>query len=722
MNKKLRLSSLIFPILLLNLCLNLWGIEWGLPNRWHVDESVGKALAIGASHSLAPITDAQGYGHPALYELLLTGVLAMYIGILILIGYPIADIKASGITSWVLLAERFPEFAFGVYQVSRAFSAVLGMLTVWVTYRLAKKVFGARSALLTALSLSVTMGFVGASHFAKRDVLLGLLFILVLLYCVKTLQKGKRSYLLWSGFLGGLCIGTKHNGLIALFPIFLTLLFRWRENPMILSEKVKDGIGVLLLVLGGYLAGIPMVVTQPRYLISPLMSFFYSLAWPGQEVGHVAEGIPNILARAFIGPINYLIELASTFGVALWIYVLLGLYRTFRKLKRLESVEWIVLLTSGVYFLLIVNSSFSTKYALTKGILLIVPLLACYAGEGLNIYFRKSLLIGTVLYSLVYTVQADLVFVHKDTRYQATKWVRQNLPNGASIEITKQIDRVISAEILKDYRVIYLGKVIDVHTTEAFAIDPTTSEGNKYFNDLREQGPTADYIIESFEYAGDIEGLISGAIRYLPRDHFRGELLTGKYPYQLIQRFDPSSVKLKSSVIPYLCYVKPLIWNPVPQIGYVSPTIMVFKRKNGVINQSDWPKQIVSQLSAPSYLQEGWQKKGIVHPVFPFPLGSLREYALSILLEDHPSPIKREALLSFFQSPDPVLHRVGLYLVRKYPTVLGTEDIGFFKKRQENHHPLIQETATEVLGELGDPHVIAQDKDPTRRIWTMHVG
>lgn len=56
-------STYLSIILLLSFLLNVWGINWGLPERWHPDEMTGAALRMGYYKSLNPHHFAYGSLH-----------------------------------------------------------------------------------------------------------------------------------------------------------------------------------------------------------------------------------------------------------------------------------------------------------------------------------------------------------------------------------------------------------------------------------------------------------------------------------------------------------------------------------------------------------------------------------------------------------------------------------------------------------------------------------
>jgi len=86
-------------------------------------------------------------------------------------GYPIEALKRRGFRIMDAYAKLFPDFAVNIYLYSRALSALLGALTVFLIYLIGKKIFNEKAGLLSAAFLAVTMGFAGVNHFAKTQAL-----------------------------------------------------------------------------------------------------------------------------------------------------------------------------------------------------------------------------------------------------------------------------------------------------------------------------------------------------------------------------------------------------------------------------------------------------------------------------------------------------------------------------------------------------------------------
>ena len=63
-----RESKILIAILLLSIFLNILGVNWGLPDRWNVDEPVAAALKMAYNKQLIPVDDPY---HPTFYHFFL---------------------------------------------------------------------------------------------------------------------------------------------------------------------------------------------------------------------------------------------------------------------------------------------------------------------------------------------------------------------------------------------------------------------------------------------------------------------------------------------------------------------------------------------------------------------------------------------------------------------------------------------------------------------------
>ncbi|WP_198649079.1 glycosyltransferase family 39 protein [Cyanothece sp. BG0011] len=116
---------------------------------------------------------------------------------------------------------------------ARITSAIIGTLTVFIVYHLAKEIFNQRIGLLSALFLAILPWHIHFSRITFRAILLPCLFCLSLLFFFKSLKHPK--WLIVSSILFSISIYTYHSArvFIPLFLLGLTIIYReylWKHK------------------------------------------------------------------------------------------------------------------------------------------------------------------------------------------------------------------------------------------------------------------------------------------------------------------------------------------------------------------------------------------------------------------------------------------------------------------------------------------------------------
>ncbi|MGB3082412.1 MAG: glycosyltransferase family 39 protein, partial [Candidatus Omnitrophota bacterium] len=252
----LKTKYLLLFILGLSLALNLLGLRWGYPvMNWHPDEKVKRIVEFLASNSLNP----RYFINPSFF--------------LYLLFIPVK----------ILTLIRPMASRADITIICRIVTAIVGTSSVFVTYLIAKKIFGEKSGIYAALFLALAAGNVIYSHYVLPAVLLTTLIMLCLYYIIKYVESGKNIYFYYSCAIFGLAMSTKYTALIVFPSILLGLFFTYKKNakastnsgdisPKYLSANI---LGILSL-----LAGILMLsfvfFTKNENLISALQNFLDS--------------------------------------------------------------------------------------------------------------------------------------------------------------------------------------------------------------------------------------------------------------------------------------------------------------------------------------------------------------------------------------------------------------------------------------------------------------
>lgn len=192
---------ILLAVLVLSAVLRVWGIGFGLPHleaRPDEMEVVPRAIRL-LSGDLNP----HFFNYPSLYFYLLGAVFGAWSGITTALGSSMEDFLNRAAVD----PSRF-------ILVARYITAVAGVATVLVVYRVGVRLHGRTAGLLGAGLLAVCHLHVRESHFATTDVTLSLFIIWTVYFLLDVAEKGKpRAYVL-AGLFTGLAISTKYVGLV----------------------------------------------------------------------------------------------------------------------------------------------------------------------------------------------------------------------------------------------------------------------------------------------------------------------------------------------------------------------------------------------------------------------------------------------------------------------------------------------------------------------------
>jgi len=198
----------------------LWGIGFGLPQVYHVDEAWFGAKAIGYfSGDLNP-----HFWHvPSLYTYLVAAVW----GVFFLAGkvfgsFPnvAAFIAAYGKDATVFLI------------LGRLLTVAFSLGTIALLYRLGRRMYGPAAGALAALFLILSPEHNRISHYMNPDAPMVFFLVLAFFYVWRIHESGRtRDYLL-AGAASGLAFATKYGGPPMFLPLFLAHVYEIRSRGL----------------------------------------------------------------------------------------------------------------------------------------------------------------------------------------------------------------------------------------------------------------------------------------------------------------------------------------------------------------------------------------------------------------------------------------------------------------------------------------------------------
>jgi len=411
-------------IVTLGLGLRVWGLTFGLPFDYHVDEflySLTARISRERIHAL--------FGPFQILVLSLRRLLLPLLGQLDLPARIAATLESP--TSFQLIA--------------RWSSAVLGAATAIPLFLIGKRLWNDAVGLLAAGFLAVCFIHARSSHYGVPDALVCFLVVLAAAHCTRLSPTGQvRPYLL-AGLFAGLALATK----LLAWPIFVLIALLHltpgaREAGGLETEAggwLRRGLRRLLSgrLMAAYAVGLAtFLLTAPQLALH----WRATLAWwkASFEVG-AQGGMGRILLDEGPAWWFYLNALDWGLGRLLFAASLAGVILIFLR-RRPRQVA--LMLCFPVLFLAFVVKPVNMYFA--RYALLAVPFLLLAAGDLVWSGLGRLRLQGrtrAVAAALVAAVAAaqtaydlvlhDRLLAREDTRTLAKRWIEDHVPQGSTV-------------------------------------------------------------------------------------------------------------------------------------------------------------------------------------------------------------------------------------------------------------------------------------------------
>ena len=316
-----------------------------------------------------------------------------------------------------------------VFLTARIVSAATGVASVWLLYRVGRRLFDERVALLAALFLSLAFLHVRDSHFGVTDIPATCMVLVSFLLTVRFFNSGFSRDLIGAAFTAGLAASTKYNGAMVALPLLLVVL-----SPRDASQTWMHRLSRCALVIG--LMALAFALAAPFALIEH-EAFIKALRGVAQ---HLSSGHGVNVGR------GWSVHLASSLHYGLG-WPLLG--------AGITGLVWVlvarprhglILLSFPLAYYLVIGSGY-TVFA--RYILPVVPFLCLAAAFAVNQLafrvahlLRRPTLATAVAYGLavvilgpsaVSVVRFNLLLARTDSRVLVERWVMKRFPHGATI-------------------------------------------------------------------------------------------------------------------------------------------------------------------------------------------------------------------------------------------------------------------------------------------------
>jgi 4-amino-4-deoxy-L-arabinose transferase-like glycosyltransferase len=415
---KLALAAILF----LALVLRAWGITFGLPHRYHIDEPYyvlgALKLAQGEIHLTVP------QNTPNIWQFILLGEY----GLLYLVGRLTGSFSQPSDLASLYLTD--PSV---FYLIARASSLLAGVATVGLIYWLGKDVFDRQTGLLAALFLALAFLHARDSHYAVNDAFIALLTTVACYTAILYLRGGKRRLLLLGALACGAAIGMKYRPVTFVLPLVLAVLWRDGREGILRASLVRriylPLTGALAL---GFLIGFPGVILNTAVFLHHVRA---AIEQAGISGGGQGGGIrPATISNAWL--------LVVGVGLPMLVASVAGLGLSLATLRR---EPWLLFLTGVAYYALIAV----VRPHLIRYTLPLLPLLAVFAAFAVNSVLIRvrgwratwvglsavALILLVVALPLANTVRHDYLLTQVDTRTLAKRWIEENVPAGSKIAL-----------------------------------------------------------------------------------------------------------------------------------------------------------------------------------------------------------------------------------------------------------------------------------------------
>ena len=397
----------ILAILGLAFVFRFVGIWYGLPSLYNSDEpfNVINSLAYGAKKSLEPTY----FVYPSFYSYLLFAVYGLYF----IFG------KLFGVfENAVEFGTAYFIDPTGLFFVGRFLSVLVGVATIWLTYKIGQRFFSKRIALLASAVLGLSFTHVNLSHWILIEPTVAFMSALALYLILGFYEAPSLKSSFVAGIVSGLAISTKYNAGLILVPLLFAQIFLYRKA---LPELFKNLAGSVAACFIGFLLGSP-------YGLFSFSSFWGTLQY---TFAHVSTGmVGHFTSVPLVWPLWEIFFSDWSVGVVLVAGFIYAIFQKERKQLLLLSFALSSLLFIGLWKRTSIHYLMPIYPALS---ILAAIFLNDILNQRLNKFLRVVLLILIFLPAAVNIVYQDIRLTHTDVRTPAKNWIEASIPDDGMI-------------------------------------------------------------------------------------------------------------------------------------------------------------------------------------------------------------------------------------------------------------------------------------------------
>ncbi len=412
-SRRVAAFSILALILAVAAAARLWFLDAGIPHAVGIDEPqvVDRALRILRTGDWNPHV----FDYPTLviYLHALVDILRFLWGALngewaSLDGYPIAT----------------------AYTAGRFVAAMIGVASVWLTYRVGAELSAQPVALFAAAQMAVRPLHVRESHFILTDVPMTALTTLAVWLSVRAARLGTVRAYGWAGAACGLAAAAKYHGGL----VVIAALAAWLLQERTSADRLRKFGAIVGAAAAAFLLGSPYTILDLPHFLDGFAAQFARFAVTGD--------LPD---PAWLLYVKHLSPQGSRSTVPLAVAgIVILLCRSSMRAR------WtpVILFTLAYFYMLATHSHVFGRYALP-----LIPMVCLFIAVavfeilGLTSRFKplarpaiQRVLTAAAVILVVYGPAAESVRwldlqKRSDTRALATDWLRANTPRNTRVAV-----------------------------------------------------------------------------------------------------------------------------------------------------------------------------------------------------------------------------------------------------------------------------------------------
>jgi 4-amino-4-deoxy-L-arabinose transferase-like glycosyltransferase len=458
----------------------LWFLHAGIPHAVGIDEPQVVDRALGILRT--------GVWNPHIFDY---PTLVIYLNAMVDI---VRFLWGALNGEWASL-DGFPIAA--VYTAGRFVTAMIGVATVWLIYRLGAELSSRRVALLAAAQLAVRPLHVRESHFILTDTPMTALTTLAVWLSVRAGRLGTVRAYAWAGAACGLAAAAKYNGGLVLIAAVSAWVLQERAS----ADRLPKLGAIFGAAAAAFLVAAPYTILDLPAFLDGFAAQFARFATPA----HLTE-------PAWLIYVKHLSPQGGRWSVPLAVAgIVILLARSSARMRWMPAI----LFTLAYFYMLSTHSHVFGRYALP-----LIPMLCLFTSvAGLEaVRFasrfrplsRPAVQLGltaALAVLLVYGPAASTVGwldqqKRSDTRALATDWLKGNAPRGARIAVENSGPTYLDAAGFKVVgNELLLDQGVDWYRPRADYLVISATDLARY-NDYLGAGPTVFQIAPTLQRWG----------------------------------------------------------------------------------------------------------------------------------------------------------------------------------------------------------------------------